>query len=171
MAEKEQEQVAAPEEKKRGLLKPIIIVAVVLGMEGGTILLTMKLAGGPTAASGLVVTEQETDPGQQTVEQLIVEYRFPNTKTGRTYLYDLKIVASLKRANLEAVRSELTSRENAVHDEVRTIIASADPKDLNEPGLETLRRQVHQVLKEMLGDEDLVTDILIPRCTPYRTDL
>ena len=93
-------------------------------------------------------------------------------KTGKTYLYDIKVVANFVREDLDGGVSEtLANRENTIHDRLRTIIASADPKDLNEPGLEALRRQIKHTLEEILETEDVVKEILIPQCTPFRTDL
>ena len=103
MAENEAEQAATPTEKKFGKLNSLILVVVILLLEGGTIFITVKLAGGPKQASGMVVAEEQEDPAKQIIEQLVVEMRAPNMKTGKTYLYDFTVVATFKQEDLETV--------------------------------------------------------------------
>jgi len=45
---------------------------------------------------------------------------------------------------------------------VTTVIRSADPKFLQEPGLETIRRQIKFELDKVLGDDKIIVDLLIP---------
>lgn len=171
MAENEAEQAATPTEKKFGKLNSLILVVVILLLEGGTIFITVKLAGGPKQASGMVVAEEQEDPAKQIIEQLVVEMRAPNMKTGKTYLYDFTVVATFKQEDLETVKEELAKREHMINDRLRTIVATSDPKDLNEPGLETLRRRIKHKLEAIFESEDLVQEVLIPKCTPFRTDV
>ena len=63
----------------------------------------------------------------------------------------------------------LKERSAEIKDKIRTIIASSDRKSLSEPGLETLRRQIMYQLEQDLG-KDLIKDLLIPKCTPYRAE-
>jgi len=59
-----------------------------------------------------------------------------------------------------------------IQDRIRTIIAQSDPEKLSgglEPGLETLRRQVKYQLDEIIGPE-MIDEVLVPRCIPFRTD-
>ena len=170
MAENDAEQAAAPAEKKSDKLKAIIVLVAVLLLEGGTIFITMRLTG-PKAVTGMEVAEEQEDPAKQIIEQLVVEMRAPNMKTGKTYLYDFTVVATFKQEDLDAVQERLLKREHMINDRLRTIIAISDPKDLKEPGLEILRRQIKVELETILDSKDIIQEVLIPKCTPLRTDV
>jgi flagellar basal body-associated protein FliL len=107
-----------------------------------------------------------------TVEIPLLEARFPNKRSGRAYLYDLKIVLSVKKDSADKVKAIITEHDALIQDKVRTIIAETDPDKLGggaEPGLETLRRQVKYQLDEIVGD-GMIDDVLIPQCLPFPAD-
>ena len=110
--------------------------------------------------------------GKKKVEIAVLDFRAPNKLSGRTFLYDVSIYAIAKVEFEERVKETLKSNEALIRDRVRTIIAQSDPEKLgggSEPGLETLRRQVKYQLDEIVG-EGLIDEVLVPRCTPFRTD-
>jgi len=122
-------------------------------------------AGGGIAANG---KSADKDP----VELPLVDFRAPNKLSGRTFLYDVSIYLVTSQQNSDRVKDLISSRDALIKDRVRTIIAQSDPDKLgggSEPGLETLRRQIKYQMDEILGD-GLVEEVLIPRCTPFRTD-
>ena len=107
-----------------------------------------------------------------TVELPLLESRFPNKRSGKTFLYDVKIVLSVKKESADKVKSTIGEHDALIQDRVRTIIAESDPDKLGggaEPGLETLRRQVKYQLDEIVGD-GLIDDVLIPQCIPFPAD-
>ena len=111
------------------------------------------------------------DP-KKSYELVVVEFRAPNKRSGRTFLYDLSIYASVRGKNKAAVEAAIKDRGALIKDRVRTIIAQSDPEKLGggtEPGLETLRRQVKVQLDDILGD-GRVEEVLVARCIPFRTD-
>jgi flagellar basal body-associated protein FliL len=102
----------------------------------------------------------------------VTSFRAPNTQTGRRFIYDVAIFASVKEVNKSKVEAVLKERKATIEDRVRTIIAQSDPDKLgggSEPGLETLRRQVKYQIEEIAG-EGLIEEILVPRCIPFRGD-
>jgi flagellar basal body-associated protein FliL len=102
----------------------------------------------------------------------IVEFRAPNKLSGKTYIYDVIIVASVKGAKEDAAKAAIEQRKALIADRVRTIIAMSDPEKLgggSEPGLETLRRQVKYMMDEVLGP-GLIDEVLVPKCIPIRTE-
>ena len=107
-----------------------------------------------------------------TAEIQLLDSRFPNKQSGRTFLYDIQIFLSCKKDVADKIKPMITDHEALIQDRVRTIIAQSDPDKLgggSEPGLETLRRQVKYQLDEIGGD-GMIDDVLIPRCIPFRTD-
>jgi flagellar basal body-associated protein FliL len=114
---------------------------------------------------------KKVDPKKSTEVQ-VVSFKAPNSLSGRTFMYDVEIVATVKGANQSKVKSAIEERGALIKDRIRTIIAQSDPKKLgggSEPGLETLRRQVKYQLDEIIG-EGYVDEVLVPRCIPFRTD-
>jgi flagellar basal body-associated protein FliL len=112
---------------------------------------------------------EATADDSATAEIPLLEARFPNKRSGRAYLYDLKIVLSVKKDSADKVKAIVSEHDALIQDRVRTIIAETDPDKLGggaEPGLETLRRQVKYQLDEIVGD-GLIDDVLIPQCLPF----
>jgi flagellar basal body-associated protein FliL len=108
----------------------------------------------------------------QAVEIQLVDSRFPNKVSGRTFLYDVNMYVSVKAENEDKVKKKIADNDALIKDRLRTIIAQSDPEKLgggSEPGLETLRRQVKFQLDEIIG-ENMIEEVLVPRCIPFRTD-
>ncbi len=109
---------------------------------------------------------------KKTVEVNVLDFKAPNKLAGRTFLYDVSIYLVTKHEFAEQVKQTIKDREALIKDRIRTIIAQSDPEKLgggSEPGLETLRRQVKYQLDEIIGDE-MISEVLVPRCIPFRTD-
>ena len=164
------------------LSKTPVLLGAVMFLEAIVLFAGMKfLGGGARNASGADLTTEspakDTKPASgdttaKSVEILLLELRFPNKLSGRTFLYDVSIYISVKSDAAEKVKDIISQRDALIKDRVRTIIAQSDPDKLgggSEPGLETLRRQVKYQLDEIIG-EGMVDEVLVPRCIPYRTD-
>ncbi len=126
-------------------------------------------AGGHGAAAG---GEKAKEDPKKVVEITVIEFKAPNRATGTTYIYDVKIAVTTKGANKETMTAAITNRSATIMDRIRTIIAQTDPTKLGggqEPGLETLRRQIKHQLEEIIG-EGLIDEVVIPKCIPYRAD-
>ncbi len=106
------------------------------------------------------------------VEVSVLEFRAPNKRSGRTFLYDVAIYAATRGEFETTVKQKIKDREALIKDRIRTIIAQMDPSKLDggtEPGLETLRRQIKYQLDEIVG-EKMIDEVLVPRCIAFRTD-
>ena len=159
---------AAEAPKKSSMMKMGVMAAVVLVLEGGTVLATMKMTAGPKrAVAEEIVKAPEPEP--KDVEVDLMKDVLPNNIGGRPFLYDLQIVAKVSEKNKDKAKELFTARDAETRDRIRTIVASSDPKSLEEPGLETLRRQIAYQLEQDLGKDgkDLVKEVLIPKCTPH----
>ena len=155
--------------KKRFPLKMIVAALVVVGLEGGTVAITMLLNGGPKQAAAAPLISKKVDPGRLSVEVPIESAKLPNSRSGQLYLYDISVVATVREANAAKVKKLLADRAAQVEDHIRAIVASADPKSLAQPGLQTLRRQIRYQLGQDLG-RHLIRKLLIPKCTPFRAE-
>jgi flagellar basal body-associated protein FliL len=166
--------VAATDDKnetprKSNSLKIVAAAAVVVLLEVATVVATVKLATGPRAAIAEQPATAAAVATERDVEVKLIDAKLPNSLSGRTWLYDLAVVAKVAEKNKEKVTSLFAERESQIRDRVRTIVASSDPKALAEPGLETVRRQISYQLEQDLG-KDLIKEVLIPKCTPIRTE-
>jgi flagellar basal body-associated protein FliL len=152
--------------KKSGM-KMIVAAAVVLVLEGATVALTMSLASGPKKVIADVPATAPKEIVERDTEVKIIDAKLPNKMEGRLFLYDIQVVAKVSEKNKEKVTELVGERDAEIRDQVRTIIASSDPKSLSEPGLETLKRQISYQLELDIG-KDLLKDVLIPKCTPIQ---
>jgi flagellar basal body-associated protein FliL len=176
-----------------GLLTKLpVLLGGVMVIEAAVLFAGFKFIGGgsPRAAVGAELAAEKTattgeskgeggekgaaaslDP-KSSVEIQVVDFRAPNKVSGRTFLYDVSIFLVTKAEFEEKVKGIISSRDALIKDRIRTIIAQSDPEKLgggSEPGLETLRRQVKYQLDEIVGD-GLISEVLVPRCIPFRTD-
>jgi flagellar basal body-associated protein FliL len=165
---------AATEEKKdapkKSGMKVMLAAAVVVVLEAATVGTTVKLSSGPRAAMAEHPTTASSAPAERDVEVKLIDAKLPNSRSGRVWLYDLSVVAKVSEKNKEKTTELFAQREAEIRDKVRTIIASSDPKALNEePGLETIRRQISYQLEQDIG-KDMIKEVLIPKCLPIRTE-
>ena len=176
---------AAPAAKGGGFLTklPVLIGGVML-VEAVVLFAGFKfLNSGPKNANAAdLTTPDKKDAGgadasaspddSPTVEIPLLESRFPNKRSGKSYLYDVKIVLSVKKEFADKVKAIIGEHDALIQDRVRTIIAESDPDKLgggSEPGLETLRRQVKYQLDEIVGD-GMIDDVLVPQCISFPAD-
>jgi flagellar basal body-associated protein FliL len=192
MAEKAEKKAEAPAEKKppakgeaapaaaaKGggfLTKLPVLIGGVMLIEAVVLFAGFKfLNSGPKNANAADLTQPiKKDAGSAdadastapddstTVELSLLESRFPNRRSGKSYLYDVKIFLSVKKQFADKVKAIITEHDALIQDRVRTIIAESDPDKLgggSEPGLETLRRQVKYQLDEIVGD-GMIDDVL-----------
>jgi flagellar basal body-associated protein FliL len=194
MSDKPKKEAAAEEggEKKKGgimalLTKLPVLLGGVMIIEAAVLFGAFKmLSGGPKDAEAAELHGKDDGHGGKSsgehgeegadvpehAELLAVEFRAPNKRTGRTFLYDVAIFVSVPGAKMEEAKKMLEQRKALITDRVRTIIAQSEPDKLgggSEPGLETLRRQVKHQLDEILGP-GVIDEVLVPRCIPFRTD-
>jgi flagellar basal body-associated protein FliL len=170
--EKAPEAPKGEDKKKKGGGLPVKMLGVALAvvmLEVTTVVGTMMMAGGPKKAVAEVPVAAPKEDVEKDVEVPIIEAKLPNNQTGRLFLYDLNVVAKVGEKQKTKVEELLKERQAEVKDRIRTIIASSDPKSLSEPGLETLRRQLGYQLEQDLG-HDLIKELLIPKCTPFRAE-
>jgi flagellar basal body-associated protein FliL len=162
-------EAAAEAPKKKAGMKMAIAAVIVLGLEGGTVAVTMKLAAGPRPVAAEAPIDAQKEAVVKDAEVKLIDAKLPNSLSGRMYLYDLQVVAKVGEKNKEKVTELFTEREAEIRDKIRTIVASASPASLAEPGLETIRRQISYQLEQDIG-KDLLKEVLIPKCTRFQTE-
>jgi flagellar basal body-associated protein FliL len=158
-----EEKKEAP--KKSNNLKVLLAAVAVVGLEVGTVAMTMKLSGGPALVLANHPTTVPAAQAERDMEVKLISEPLPNMQSGKLWSYDVQVVAKVAEKNKEKVASLFAEREAEIRDKVRTIVASAKPEALGEPGLETIRRQIAYQLEQEIG-KDLIKEVLIPKCNP-----
>lgn len=166
---------AAPKKKKGGI-KVIAIVAVLMGVEAGGLFFALK--GGPahTEASEAHVDLTE-DTAQHKEEVLIVEDQFQNLQTGMVWIWDVSVYAEVKSSDSEQLQEILKRRAAAVRQGISQIFSRAQHSQLKEPEHLVLNRQIITFITKLIEeetpgaaanpDQKLVSRILIPKCRGF----
>jgi len=101
----------------------------------------------------------------------ICELNAFNKRDGQLYLYQIKVTALVPGDRQAEADQLVKARQATIDDRMNTLIRGADPQHLNEPGLETLRRQIKFELGQVFQDEKLIREILIPKLLQTRSGL
>lgn len=172
------EEAANPEAegKKKGLpLIPIILVTAIMLVEAVIIAAVFMMAGGPSEVRAEGNLEDTQAALEQPVTVLVVADKFQNTKSGQNFLYDTEVYATVKSGQKEIAEQQIEALRAKVLGEIMVIFRRAEPAHLHEPELSTLTRQVREVLQRKFGnapggDEPLLQDVIIGKCTEFAAD-
>ncbi len=164
MAEETENQAAsAPSGSKK---MQIIIVALLMLGEGAAVYFVAN-AMSPRPIQGFAVEADNADgedasPMDELVEIDIADCKPSNKMSGKLILFQMRTSALIAAVDLENVTTLLESKGGRIRDRINFVIRSADPKHLNEPGLETIKRRIKNELDRLLGDERLIKEVLVP---------
>ncbi len=167
--------VAESSRKKK--LFPILVVAGLMLAEGVGIYLAMKTLGtDPQAVEANAGDEKGVGPDGQPADAMDVELAICkldafNKKTGKLLMIHIEVVVIVSPEERKRIEKLIELRQKTISDRITTIIRNADPKYLNEPQLETIRRQIKFELDKIVGAEDLVKEVLIPNLLQSASNL
>lgn len=161
--------------KPKGKLKPLILVGALMLGEGVGIFALMKVFGEPPHE---VVAEppdehEMADPlklGEQ-AEAKLCEIDAFNRKEGRLYVYHIQLTALVDAKDAETITKFVEVRAASIADRVQAVIRAADPEDLNDPSLETVKRQLLFELNNLLGGKEMIRGVLVSKLLQSRTSL
>ena len=171
--EKPKKEVNETPDKPKSRLKPLILVAGLMLVEGVGIYVLMTLIH-PAPESALADGEGDTDDPfnlDGKTEIVICDVTAFNKKEGSLYVYSIELSALVAAEDTETVQRFVEARELSIKDRLQAVIRAADPKDLNDPSLETLKRQLLFELNNLLGGKELISEILISRMLQTKTHL
>ncbi len=174
MADETAAAAAAP--PRRARMGTLIIVLVVTVVEAGAFFGISKWFGGaPAATYGAdgehVLEAPAPEPAVIPAEvSLLKGFKVPNHKAGFTVVYDFDISVCVPEARKTEIEELAKNREGEIRDRVAQIIRQARPAVLEEDDLSTLRALLRRALAEVVGEDELIQRVLIPRCLPIRTD-
>ncbi len=178
-AEKEQRKDEQSEEKavpfanrNRNLLTAAVVGGLML-LEGVGIFVAVQFVGGgpgTTEASDGTGEGSDADGKLSSTEVRVADLQSFNKKDGRVFVYQLSVYAEIDTKESAKIKDMIESRQNAIEDRFSKVIRGSDAKYLDEPGLETLRRQFKHELGLILGDESHIRAILFPEFKKSRAD-
>jgi flagellar basal body-associated protein FliL len=188
------EQQAEPQAPQEGQAKPpgrgkknLIFGGIFLGImiaEGVGVALVVKHFSSSPAPAEAAAPAHGAAPagahgglnpaeGQKKAEDAELEvaaFRAQNSKARQVVMYDVKVVVAVSGEKEAELKGLLERKKAAIQDRFISTIRAADPAVLAEPDCATLRQQFRQILVELLGNEELVKNVLIPQFTSYRAD-
>lgn len=163
------------ETKKKLPIKTLLILGAIIIIESAVIAGVFLVAGKPADVKAQGASADEVALAEEPIEELVVAEKFPNTKRGRTFIYDTEVYIVVRRKHQPEVTGKLQSMAAQISGDVRTIISRAEPHHLLEPTLATIKRQIKAALDERLGrDEEgqsRVEQVVITKFTQFRADL
>jgi len=155
--------VQAP--KSPGRRFTIIVVALLMLGEGvGIFLVTRALHRRPAEAAAANIAAASNAEGsvEELAEVELAECRPSNRITGKLVSYQLRVSALVASEGKEAAVKIIKEKRERIRDRINFVIRSAEPKQLGEPGLETIKRRIKAELDELLEDDQLIQAVLIP---------
>lgn len=162
--------------KKRTMVFTLAVVLIVAVVEGGAFFAVIKFfGGGPGPSYGGSEDKHVVEPPPPPAEVgsaevlLLQRFKVPNNKTGATLLYDFDISVVVPASRKSQMEEAVKNRAAEISDRVAQIIRQANPRVLSEDDFGTLRLQLKQALGEIVGDDQMIQRVLIPRCVPLRT--
>ena len=171
------QQESGGEKKSGGLpIKTIVVILALLVAEGAAIVFLMTMMGQPSEVSA---AELLTDPDAELseVQELpVLQDKFSNAKQGRLWIWDMEIVIAVEARHATEVQAVLDRRASLIRSGIGRIIASAQHTYFQEPGYDTIRRQVLDFINsdDLVGTdpegEPMVQDVLIPSCIGFPAD-
>jgi hypothetical protein len=167
-AEETSAENAPPAPKKRGRLTPLLVVgALMLGEGVGVFLLAKVLSPPPPPAlameGGGAAGDNNNAASGDLVEVDLGECRPSNKMSGKFVTFQIRVSGLVDPKKREAVQEMIRARQARIDDAVNVVIRGAQPSELNEPGLETIRRRLKHELGGVFGDDELIHQVLIPQ--------
>jgi flagellar basal body-associated protein FliL len=115
--------------------------------------------GGAPSATGPSTSLSPTD-GMMEIE--VADSRLHNVRSGRSMIVRIKVSVLVMSQKADQMKSMIEQRKARLHERVCSVVRNAEPKLLDEPGLETLKRQLKFELTQVVGDSELIREVLIP---------
>ncbi len=170
--EKQSSEQPVPFADGRRNLLTVAVVGGLMLIEGVGIFVAVKYMGGGPASLSADQAIGGDGPGAALgqSELHVTDLVSFNNADGRVFVYQLSVYADVEGKHSQQIKDLIESRKNTIDDRFSKVVRAADPKYLDEPGLETLRRQFKHELGEILGDESHIRAILFPEFKKSRAD-
>lgn len=159
--------------KKKPPIIMLAVVAILMLAEAGVVYVVASMTSGGSNVAAAEL-EGEVAEGDELVEVELIADQFQNTQSGRVWEWQTEIYLKVRKKNLEGPRgvtATLESRNAEIKEGIALIFRRAQHKHLQEPGLQTISRQVTAYVNEVFGkDADglpRVERVVIPVCKGF----
>ena len=160
-----------PPSSKRKLLTLGIVGAIML-LEGVGIFVMVRMTREtPASEAGEPAQNPAELLDQMDAELALVECDAINRKSGQSIVVHISISVRVTAGDQEHAARLIEKRQDTLKDRVQMILRSAEPQHLNEPNLDTLKRQVKFEVDKILEDDKLILEVLIPQILQSRSRL
>ena len=155
----------------RGKLVPILIIAVVMVLEGVGVFALTKLLSPPPPEALADGSATGTDPSlvaEQFAEIEVASCRPTNKQGAKISTVSIRVVILVAKEHEERVKELVEKMKGRIHDRVNAVVRRADARQLNEPELDTIKRQLKNEFDLMFEDDKLVEEVVIPELLQSR---
>lgn len=168
--EKESSEKSAPFADQHRNLLTVAVVGGLMLIEGVGIFVGVKYMGAGPASLSADQPDGDGEEGATQSELHVTDLVSFNSTDGRVFVYQLSVYADVEGKHSQKIKDLIESRKNTIDDRFSKVIRAADPKYLDEPGLETMQRLFKFELDQILGDDTLIKAILFPEFSKSRAD-
>jgi flagellar basal body-associated protein FliL len=178
MSESKAEQPAAEAAeapKKKSPVMMIAIVAVVMLVEAAAIFAVVGMSGGGAKQADAKNLEHEGhDDSEEFVELPLIQDRFQNMQTGKTWIWNIEIVLRVMKKHEAAVTEAIQSKSAEINEGITVIFSKAQINQLKDPTRQTLNRQLTAFLNKAVGhdeeDQPRIDRVIFPKFVGFETD-
>lgn len=96
------------------------------------------------------------------VEMDLGECRPTNRMTGKLIAFQLHVSVLVAAGDADRVKTTVEAKQGRIRDRINFVIRSAEPNQLNEPGLEIIKRRLKHEFDSVLEDPSVIREVLIP---------
>ncbi|MEZ6243782.1 MAG: hypothetical protein R3B57_12155 [Phycisphaerales bacterium] len=160
--------------KKKPPILMLAIVGVLMLVEAGAVYAVVSMTGGGAGSAKAAEVETETSDENELVEIELIDEQFQNLQSGRVWEWQVQIFLKVRKKNLDGprgVKATLERRNAEIKEGIALIFRRAQHRNLQEPGLQTIHRQVTAYVNEVFGQDadgnDKVERVLIPSCKGF----
>jgi flagellar basal body-associated protein FliL len=156
---------------KNKFMLPAVVASVML-VEGVAIFCAVKMLGSdPQQAQAMdTILGAEADLHPKSVEMDIADFKALNEKSGLTFVVDISVSAIVPMDRAVDAERLVEEKAKTIVDRLSLAVRSAEPNQLKEEDLATIRRKMRHELDKILEDDTVVEELLITRFQKYRAD-
>jgi len=156
---------SAPRSRRTSFL---IVLTLMIGEGLAVYFLANALSPAPIPAKAVEGQGDDSAASDDLAEIELADCRPSNNMAGRFITYHIRVLGLVRAEKLTEIETMARARRARLEDAVNVVIRSADPKNLDEPELGTIKRRLKYEFDRIFGDETLFQEIVIPQLLQSR---
>jgi hypothetical protein len=167
MADEDAQAEPKPAKRGRKGMQLLVVVLLMVGEGVAVYLLADSFSEVPAAAVAAGGEAGGPETGVPDLKELaeveLAECRPSNKMSGKFITFHIRVTGLVAAADAERAEKLAEGKQARILDRVNFVVRSADPKHLNEPALETVKRRLKQEFDQIFEDDELIKGVLIPQ--------